>query len=193
MTAVMEEVEQQALPTPEEVVQAIQSGTTAEVVLGQPLILRMRSLERQIREVNDLITSEREAHAEWLDRLQDRCAEEADDNEWCGEFERFMENAGLEGRRATEIEVTATLLVRMSVDDSDAEALFDRINGIDTDASYFDGCSAEVTCRLAVSATATARRGECACGDIDWSEHTPSWVDNYCTYEVEESRCDHCD
>lgn len=198
MTAVLDDVENDvadevaAPPTDSEVIAALRTGSTVDVVLGLPLVTRIEALQRQIESVNSIILSEREQHAAWLDSLQERASEEAQDHDWCGEFEKYMETAGLEGRRSVTVSAWATLTVSYTLDSDDAERVFDYINGSDCDPGDFDGRSAEITCSLSVSATVETKTGGCVCNDVDWSTATPSWVDDHCTYYVEESNCDNC-
>lgn len=55
-------------------------------------------------------------HQEWIEELNDRAIEWADDNSLCEQFDRFMEENGLRGReRDQEVEVTVTATMTVTV------------------------------------------------------------------------------
>ena len=94
---------------------------------------------RAVAQACALVDVVRRDHEAWKAILNDAACERADDQGWCSDFDRFMNDWGMQGRRRTyevevevEVEVTGTVTIRVeAANSSDAEETVTREKIID--------------------------------------------------------------
>lgn len=146
----------------------------------QTLTSRIASHERQ-REL------ERREHDRWLGEIQDAAAEEAEQGDWCGEFEEFMESAGLESRRRRTETVTVTAWLCYEVDlEQHSETIVEHAIGaycaLDVDVQGTASFTVEVEAEVEVLA------GVCACNEVNWGYHVPGEI-SHLDFDVDRVEC----
>lgn len=73
--------------------------------------------------------AEERRHASWLADLTSRAHEQADDQDWCEQFDDFMESVGLERRtREYELRVSVTATVYLTREASNLTAAIESID-----------------------------------------------------------------
>jgi len=156
----------EVLTTARETASNIQSDPRMAVI-GYDKRLLIESLTREIEQINDRILAKRQERAIWMNELPEKAYEHADDNDWCEQFDRAMEAAGLPPRRARRetITVYGTIIARVEVDvRSLVENEYDDydVDEVDDYTTYAtivldDDCYVEVE----------VDSGDCGCGEVD--------------------------
>lgn len=156
----------EVLVTARETASTIQSDPRMAIV-GYGKRLLIESLTREIEQINDRILAKRQERAIWMNELPEKAWSAADDNEWCEQFDRAMEAAGLPPRssRKETINVYGTLTARVEVDvkelvrDQFPDYDVDEVDDYTTYATIVldDDCYVEVE----------VNSGDCGCDEVD--------------------------
>lgn len=178
-----------------------------ETAVGEPMATVVRDLRDMHLQIESLVESAQSERAAWedrMERLQERAREVADEESWCGVFDRAMDTLGLQ-RRTRKMEVgwrwSQVVTVSYSVDDDTAASIIADGLGISSDDVEIPGYNrieGEVT--LNASGMYEADEGECVCDQID-EEHIRSNLtynerevidDNSEEIDLEGVTCDNC-
>ncbi|RYF59689.1 MAG: hypothetical protein EOO27_08455 [Comamonadaceae bacterium] len=113
-------------------------------------LVQVLAERRQTRALREQLTTTQTGHMEWIESLASDAREWADDNSLCGQFDRFMEEHGLQGRSrdfTVDVSVSLSLSVSLTISatgESDAEERVDRYDVEEAVRSRF-GSSEEFT------------------------------------------------
>ena len=103
---------------------------------------------RAAAQVCSLLDAERRGYEAWKESLNEAACDRADDQGWCSDFDAFMNDWGMQGRRRTyevEVEVTGTVTIRVeAANASDAQETVSRAQIIDAASSRLDNLDFDV-------------------------------------------------
>lgn len=146
----------------------------AEEGLDEPEATVVRDLLAMDAQITDLVTSTEAERSEWearMERLQERAREVADEEQWCGVFDRAMDTLGLQ-RRIRTIEISwrweQTIETDIDIDDDDAEVMVASATGLHRGLISIPGTnSIRANIQISASGTIEAEEGTCICGQVD--------------------------
>ncbi|WP_037196485.1 MULTISPECIES: hypothetical protein [unclassified Rhodococcus (in: high G+C Gram-positive bacteria)] len=91
---------------------------------------------RETRALREQLTTTQTGHTEWIESLASDAREWADDNSLCGQFDRFMEEHGLQGRYrdfTVDVSVSITLPVTLTISASGESNAEDKVDRYDVE------------------------------------------------------------
>ena len=103
---------------------------------------------RAVAQACALLDVQRREHEAWKASLNDAACDRADDQGWCSDFDAFMKDWGMQGRRRTydvEVEVTGTVTIRVvAANASDAQETVSRAQIVDAVRERLDNLDFDV-------------------------------------------------